>query len=322
MNTQSLGRLKRVELREIWNSESADFTPWLARPENLAVLEEALGMQLEVEAEEKEVGPFRADILCKDLGTNTWVLIENQLERTDHLHLGQLLTYAAGLQAVTVIWVAARFADEHRAALDWLNEITDGRFRFFGLEVEVCRIGDSLPAARLHVVSKPNEWSRAIKRRSENLSDRKVTQVRYWTEFHEVLNAAGGPVSGNRKPQPESWMSYSVGRSGFTLDTATTFQKRRIQVSLYLSGDKAKLFLGLLKQQRDAIEEGVGCPFEWREMGKQCRITAYLENVDPEDESDWPRQHEWLATKINAMHAIFSPRIRNLNADDLEEGEH
>ena len=118
MTNQSLGKLIRVELREIWTSEHGDFTPWLAREENLAILAESLGIDLELEAQEKAVGRFRADILCKDIGSCAWVLIENQLERTDHNHLGQLLTYASGLDAVTIVWIAARFTEEHRSTLD------------------------------------------------------------------------------------------------------------------------------------------------------------------------------------------------------------
>ena len=143
MTNKNLGRLERVELRDIWLSEASDFTPWLARKENLEILGQTLGMiDLELEAQERPVGPFRADILCKDIETNRWVLIENQLERTDHNHLGQLLTYASGLEAVTIVWIAARFTEEHRSTLDWLNRITDESFRFFGLEVEHWRIGD------------------------------------------------------------------------------------------------------------------------------------------------------------------------------------
>ena len=148
---QKLGRLERVKLREAWSTEAQDFTPWLAREENLAILSETLEVELQPEAQEKSVGPFRADILCRNADDGgTWVLIENQLERTDHLHLGQLLTYAAGLNAVTICWIAASFTDEHRAALDWLNEITDERFHFFGLEVELWRIGDSEPAPKFN----------------------------------------------------------------------------------------------------------------------------------------------------------------------------
>jgi len=140
MSAGKLGQMERVDLREAWVSEAGSFTPWLAREENLTLLGEALRLRLECEAQEKNVGPFRADILCKDADTGQQVLIENQLECTDHSHLGQLLTYAAGLQAATIIWVAAKFIDEHRAALDWLNEITDDRFCFFGVEVELWRI--------------------------------------------------------------------------------------------------------------------------------------------------------------------------------------
>ena len=144
--TDELGRLHRVDLRDIWATEAQDFTPWLAQEENLKVLADTLNMELELEAQEKNVGPFRADILCKNTDDDSWVLIENQMGRTDTIHLGQLLTYAAGLQAVTIVWVAANFTEEHRAALDWLNDITDENFRFFGLEVELWRIGES-PAA-------------------------------------------------------------------------------------------------------------------------------------------------------------------------------
>ena len=156
-----LGRLERVDLRDVWQTEDQDFTPWLAQDENIGILGETLGMELEVEAQEKDVGPFRADILCRDANSpdhESWVLIENQLERTDHTHLGQLLTYAAGLRTVTIIWVAQRFTDEHRAALDWLNEITSERYQFFGLEVELWQIGESLAAPKFNIVSKPNEW--------------------------------------------------------------------------------------------------------------------------------------------------------------------
>ena len=138
--------------------------PWLARKENLDILGQTLVIDLELEAQERPVGPFRADILCKDIGSDRWVLIENQLERTDHNHLGQLLTYASGLEAVTIVWIAAHFTEEHRSTLDWLNRITDGSFRFFGLEVELWRIGDSPPAPKFNIVSKPNDWSQSSPR--------------------------------------------------------------------------------------------------------------------------------------------------------------
>ena len=174
-------------------------------------------MDLEVEAQERAVGPFRADILCKDISTNRWVLIENQLERTDHTHLGQLLTYASGLEAVTIVWIAARFTEEHRSTLDWLNKITDESFRFFGLEVELWRIGDSPAAPKFNVVSKPNDWSHSVAQAARviddaELSDTRLEQREYWAALNMVLNALKGPISGNRKPQALSWMPYPSSR--------------------------------------------------------------------------------------------------------------
>ena len=133
----SLGKLERVDLRTVWNNEANDFTPWLAKSENLEALSETLGMDLESTGTEQSVGVYRADMLCKDALSGSLVLVENQLEKTDPSHLGQILTYSAGLSVKTVIWIASRFTDEHRAALDYLNEITEEGVSFFGLEVEL-----------------------------------------------------------------------------------------------------------------------------------------------------------------------------------------
>lgn len=259
MTNKNLGRLERVELRDIWLSEASDFTPWLARKENLDILGETLGIDLELEAQERPVGPFRADILCKDIGTDRWVLIENQLERTDHNHLGQLLTYASGLEAVTIVWIAARFTEEHRSTLDWLNRITDESFRFFGLEVELWRIGDSPAAPKFNIISKPNDWSQSVAQAARaidgaELSEARVMQRAYWGAFDKVLAASGGPVSGGKKPQPQSWMAYPVGRSHLTLNAVMVRTKKQVRAELYLSGAKAKAFFHLLAEQKAKIE--------------------------------------------------------------------
>ncbi len=321
MNDQTLGHLERVELREIWTTEATDFTPWLALTENIAVLAETLGIDLEVEAQEKVVGPFRADILCKDINTDTWVLIENQLERTDHRHLGQLLTYAAGLQAVTIVWVSANFTDEHRATLDWLNKITDENFRFFGLEVELWRIGNSPAAPKFNVVSKPNDWSRQAARAfvDSGLSEIKIKQREYWDKFHSVLNSTSGPISSNRKPQPQSWMYYGIGCGGFRLGATMIRQKNQIRAELYIYGNEAKMFFALLKQQKNQIEQELGYSLEWEKLParRDSRISIYLNEVDPDDESDWTRQHKWLAKHLNEIHGAFSERVKTLDIFDL-----
>lgn len=329
MTNQVLGKLTRVDLRDIWTSEASDFTPWLAREENLAVLGDTLGIDLELEAQEKAVGPFRADILCKDIGSGAWILVENQLERTDHSHLGQLLTYASGLEAVTIVWIAARFTDEHRSTLDWLNKITDESFRFFGLEVELWRIGDSPAAPKFNIISQPNDWSRSVAQAARAIDETELSEIRvmqraYWTALHEVLDKTAGPVSGHKIPQPQSWMAYPIGRSGFHLGAVMIRPKRQIRSELYISGDTAKAFFHLLQDQKEAIEQELGYPLEWEELParRDCRVSAYLNDVDPENEQDWPRQHEWLAARLNEMHKGFANRVRMLDADAWRDEDH
>ena len=323
MNDRTLGRLTPVKLRDIWSSEASDFTPWLAREENLSILGEVLGV--EIEAQERAVGPFRADILCKEIGSGTWVLIENQLERSDHLHLGQLLTYASGLEAVTIVWIVARFTEEHRSTLDWLNRITDESFRFFGLEVELWRIGESPAAPKFNIVSKPNNWSRSVAQAARTIDDSKlspiaVMQRAYWDALHVVLNEVSGPVSGNRKAQSQSWMEYAIGTAGFALGAVMVRTKRRLRSELYLSGPKAKVFFHLLREGKEDIEQDLGYPLDWQELptGTDSRIAVHLDDIDPGDTSDWPSQHEWFASKLNDLHRVFARRIRELNPNDWD----
>lgn len=319
MTDVPLGRLERVELRNIWRTEAQDFTPWLASEENLQILSDSLGMALELEAQERSVGPFRADILCKDLGSDDWVLIENQLERTDHTHLGQLMTYAAGLHAVTVVWIAARFNEEHRAALDWLNEITDERFSFFGLEVELWRIGDSPAAPKFNIVAKPNDWSRSVSGAAKRIDDNELTPIRklqrdYWTAFLENCRDLEDRFSLNRKPPIESWFAFPIGRSGFNVAGVMLRRENRVRAELYIRGEGAKHCLRELELAKVEIESELGHVLSWESLPERrdCRISAYLDEVDWDDTSDWPRQHRWLCNELNAMHRVFAERIRGL----------
>ena len=317
LDDQSLGRLELVDLRTVWTSEPTGFTPWLARLENLDVLGQTLGLSLETESVEKEVGSFRADIVCKDIGTGFSVLIENQLERTDHDHLGKLLTYAASLQTATVVWLAAHFREEHRAALDWLNRITPEDFRFFGLEIELWRIGNSLVAPKFNIVSMPNDWSRSVASTigGAKKSETKLKQMEYWAGLQSVLDSQNGQVAGNRKPQPQSWMNYPIERTGFDLAAAMNSKKKWVRVELYISGEEASERLGLLERHRDEIERELGYQLEWGDQLREARdrrIAYYLRDIDLEEESDWPRQHEWLARHLNDLHRAFVQRVRSL----------
>ncbi|MYB88401.1 MAG: DUF4268 domain-containing protein [Proteobacteria bacterium] len=317
---QPLGRLQPVDLRTIWVSEPAGFTPWLADEENLAVLSETLRLDLELVTVEKEVGPFRADIVCKDIGMEdeALVLIENQLEKTDHKHLGQLLTYAAGLQAISIVWLAEKFSEEHRAALDWLNKITHKNTRFFGVEIELWRIDDSLVAPKFNPVSMPNDWSRSFADRvtgGTELSERRLVRKEYWTGLQDRLDAAGGPVRGNRAPGHHSWQTYPIGRRHFNIVATINMRDKFIRAELYIRGNDASEYHGLLEQQKDEIEQELGYQLEWGDQqpsSRDHRISYYLRNSDPRNKQDWPRQHEWLVEHLNKLHQVFVQRVRGL----------
>lgn len=206
-----------------------------------------------------------------------------------------------------------------------MNKITDEEFRFFGLEVELWRIEDSPAAPKFNVVSKPNDWSRSVAQAARaideaELSETRLVQRAYWSAFSTVLGKAGGPVSGNRKPQARASMGYPIGRSHINLNVAMTKSKRQSRSELYLRGSSAKAFFHLLAEQRETIEQEFGYPLEWKEFPNRqdSRITAYLNDVDPEDEQDWPRQHQWLVTRLNDLHRVFAHRIRELDADDWQ----
>ena len=313
-----LGRLRRVELRDTWQSEAQDFTPWLAREDNLTLLGETLGIDLELEAVEQNVGPFRADILCKDTLSDLWVLVENQLERTDHTHLGQRMTYAAGLDAVTIVWIAARVADEHRAAMDWLNEITDSEVRFFALEVELWCIGESPAAPKFNVVSKPNDWSRRSSNAKRAIEDATLTESRrmlldYWTEFEARLSDFSTRVR-PVKPLVQNWLVHSVGKSGVTLNASRNRRENWVRAEIYLTGKSADDYFNWFKGARAEIEDELKESLTWYDRAKSDR-RIYLSKTYPNisDRETWPEQHEWLARKMDDLHRVFHAEVRKLD---------
>lgn len=326
---EKLGNLKPVELRDIWSDEAQDFTPWLAEEENLTLLGETLGMDLELEGQELNVGDFRADILCRNTEDDSRVLIENQLEQTNHLHLGQILTYSAGLDVHTVIWIAKRFREEHRAALDRLNEITDEHFQYFGIEIKVWQIGNSARAPQFEIVSKPNDWSRTITQDtqravSKDLSETQLLHEEFWTAFSEYLTdkyptEEDIPIR-KPKPQPVARMVFGLGKSEFKVYAILVKRDQHIRIQLTILGNNAKAYFDLLRKEREEIENEFGGSLEWSELPEREESQVYLlkNNTDLADETDWPNQHEWLASKLELFNKVFRPRIKTLNADDWE----
>ena len=315
-----LARLEPVTLRDHWPDESRDFTQWMVKEENLAVLSEALNMELIAEDRERPVGRYRADIVCRDAisdsDTTSRVLIENQLEPTNHTHLGQLITYAAGLDAVTVVWIAKSFTDEHRAALDWLNGATSLRFRFFGVELELWRIADSKAAPKFNVVSKPNDWTRMTRRiESGAVSELELMRSRFWAGLGEHMAKANCQIT-VRLPRDKYAIGFPIGRTGFRLQAWISMDKEhRIAVRLRI-GD-SDLFQ-LLKDQRNEIEEEVQHELEWNEKAgsQRCYVMLHHPDADPTDETTWPMQHGWMATMLQRFDDAFRPRMKNLEHID------
>ncbi len=320
MAIPKLSRLEHVELREKFKTEAGDFTPWLADEENIALLGETIGSELQVEAQEKDVGPFRADILCRDTADGTWVLIENQLERTDHTHLGQLMTYAAGLKAVTIIWIAQKFTEEHRAAVDWLNEITDSDFNFFGIEVELWRIGDSQIAPKFNLVSKPNEWSRAVARSQDSLTEGDRLRLKYWTAFREFVEESGSPIRVG-KPSVQNWLNISFSVPGYGLlavasmfdSESKSYQNHEIRVELYANTPASKAAFTAIETKKEMLEEKLGHELILLNREDQKSARAYTRKpVDLNSETDWEKQHTWLLNHLENFQNTFKPFVVKL----------
>ena len=313
MSDPAFGRLEKLKPHSYWPNEAADFTPWLAEPANMQLLGEAIGVELEVEDVEVAVGPFAADIVCNSLGEEHRVVIENQLQRTDHDNLGKLLTYAAGLEDVrTTIWIATAIREEHRAALDWLNSVTHEGVNFFGVELQVWRIGESPPAPKFEIVAKPNDWLDTVR---AALPTAKKLQLEYWTAFRDYLQGRESKIR-PRKPAPQHWANVSIGRSGAHLSAIAGTKDKTSgtglnRVELVLDGDDSKDLFGRLHADREEIEAELGESLTWhkRENAKMCRVyTRRL--VDLEDRDDWPNQFAWLEEQLQRFDAAFRDRVK------------
>ena len=308
-----LGTLQKIDPRAAWETEDRHFTPWLASDQNISLLSEVLGLELEVEAQEKQVGPFRADILCKDVQSDALVLIENQLEKTDHKHLGQLMTYASGLKTAYVVWIADRFQDEHRAALDWLNEITDDAFRFFGLEVELWKIGDSAMAPKFNVVSRPNEWSGdakdGLKGVDQGKSETKLLQKKFWLQFSDYLDAEKSIVA--QKANPQHWLNISVGKAGVKIVCTVNTNKNRLGVELYMYGENSSYVFEELEDQKEEVESDLGFAVDWQPLPekKATRIAVYRNDSVFSTEQSWQEYNAWLADHVASFREVFKARL-------------
>ena len=322
-----LGRLEPVALRKAWPNEASNFTPWLAEEINLAQLGDAIGIQLELERVEKEVGSFSADILAKDINTQQWVLIENQIAPTDHSHLGQLLTYAAGLDARAIVWIAETFREEHRAAIDFLNRATTDEFAFFAVQIELWRIGESAFAPRFSIIAKPNNWSKqaqAVKQAAEGeLTETQKAYRQFWSGLIEKAKDRY-PALAARQPYKGSWQFAERLRGGnpdFASNASFPWD-RSLRCEIYVAGTLAKAAFRVLRDKKNEIEHAFGATLEWEELPQSvaCRIAYYMPGLEKcSDKSHWDAQQEWLLQWWPKLSDAVRPFVQALDPLKLED---
>jgi len=306
----TLSKLVHVDLRNQWSDESKDFTPWLSSKEGLDILGETLGMELELEDTEVYVGNYKADIVAKDTISNEYIVIENQLSPTDHDHIGKLLTYAASFGASTIVWIAQKFREEHRQALDWFNEITVKEVDFFGIEIELLQIGDSPYAPNLKIVSKPNEWTRSIRSQKQYLSKGDTLKLEYWTAFNEYIEKEKKEIR-VRRPRAQHGYDVAIGKSGVHFTLTLRISSKDLGCEVYMHDENAKDLFNYLLPKKDAIEAIIGDALEWHELpeGKASRIVL-RKSLDPTDNNNWNDCFKWYADTVIKFKEAFVSRIK------------
>lgn len=296
--------IKITDLRSVWPHEAKDFTKWLAQEENLALLSDTINVELELEERESSVGNFNVDLFAKEVGTDRRVIVENQLEDTNHDHLGKLITYASGKGAEVIVWVVKRARDEHRQAIEWLNQHTDANIGFFLLEIELWQIGDSEKAPRFNIVEEPNDWSKTMKS-IEGLSDTKLFKLDFWSGFNDTMsnNNDFARLFRLRKAAPHNSYDLSIGSSEYHVALTINTQKHNIGADLYIDDNK-ELFEKFKKHQ-DEISRMLNSGVEWREARKACRIFISA-NINPQKRENWAKVYHWFLVKAIVFKEIAS----------------
>lgn len=307
------GKIEKVDLRDIWPMEAKDFTPWLA--DNIGALGEALGMELELEDTEAAVGDFSLDLIARDLGTGHTVVIENQLTPTDHGHLGKLLTYAAGFSASTVVWIAEVLRDEHRQALEWLNQRTDEGTLFFGVVVDVFKIDDSKPAYSFKPVVSPSEWQ---KTKGGQISGKVSAKgAAYRNYFQSLIDELRNKYkfTNAKIAQPQNWYSFSSGIQGILYSTVFS-QGGKAKTEVYLDrGDQEinKTLFDKLWEKEEEINKEFGSQLEWERLDEKraSRIAIYRDGVIDSSDSELEEIRKWHIENLLNFKKVFPAKIKN-----------
>lgn len=302
----ALGILKEIkDLRQIWPHEALDFTPWLAEEDNMSLLSDAVGIEITLDETESSVGNFNVDIYATETGTDRKIIIENQLEDTNHDHLGKLITYASGKSADIIIWIVKRAREEHRSAIEWLNNHTDENIAFFLLEIKLYQIGNSDIAVKFEVVEKPNDWTKEIKKQSSS-SPSLQARYDYWVAFNEYAfsDVTFTKSFNRRKPNTKHWMRFSIGSSDCSIGVSQIRRENKIVVELYIS-DNVELFNKFLFH-KNSIESETGMKLDWKELPnkKASRIIA-IHYADFDNKDKWTEQFDWIMDTALKMKKAF-----------------
>ncbi len=307
-----LGRLEEIkDLRKIWAHEALEFTPWLAKEENLSILGDTLGIDISLEETESSVGDFSVDILAKEAGTERKIIIENQLEDTNHDHLGKLITYASGKGADYLIWIVKRAREEHKSAIEWLNNHTDDDVSFFLVEVKVYRIGDSAPAPKFEIIQQPNNWAKEIKKVSSSSGDianaTHQSRLEFWSSFNNyAFNTERFPREfRRRKPSTDHWMSLYIGSSECHLELLQQRSRSAVGVNLLID-DNMEMFREIYSRKEE-IEKELGFKLKWDEKPGKKSSSAGIESrcdfsTSPEEREKY---FEWFIETAIKMKKVF-----------------
>lgn len=300
----NLGTLKKItDLRSIWPHEALNFTPWVA--ENVDLLADAVGLDITVDETESSVGDFNVDIYASETGTDRKIIIENQLEDTDHDHLGKLITYASGKGADVVIWVVKHAREEHKAAVEWLNNHTDDKIGFFLCEIKLFQIGDSQIAPAFTVVERPNDWTKEI-RKTASANSTQQQRLEYWQAFNDYAfsDANFSRIFNKRKPTTDHWMDFSIGSSACHIAVSQIQKRKAVDVELYINDDK-ELFKSLFAH-KDEIEKNMEMESEWKELPERKASRILIEKtVDLDDRATWPEQFDYIMDTCIKMKRAF-----------------
>lgn len=313
-----LSKLNKVGLREVWERESADFTSWLSQQNNLDLLGEEIGVSIKLVQTEAEVGRFNVDILAEEEGSGRKIIIENQLEDTNHDHLGKIITYASGYNAEIIIWVVRDYREEHQKAIDWLNEHTDEKTSFFLIKIELWQIENSNPAPKFDIIVSPNEWAKAIKANpaGSDMTETKLQQLDFWTKFKSYVRAKDSKIR-LQTPRPQHWYDVSIGSSDAHIALTINSKKNLLGIEIYIS--KNKELFHFFQKFKEEIEKEIGEKAEWIDSAiiSSIKVKKEVSGVFSQNEAE--DYFAWLYVKTILLKKVFIKFYRQFkNSSDTE----